>query len=294
MSENHAYFHISSSSPLTHQSGWTRVTTKFQSLFQVEVHVSTLTFYHFVTVPGNFLRVWLLVHTRREILWQTLTVGKNVVWPYHRRHLDFTEWTFTCLSLPFTAVSMFTRLPSQRRWLPSDSGKDEQAWCVSVIKAPGQQTWWDTSFHVKFFCDLGPSLTITLTQILHVTMSDVSMVCVCGCVSVRAVGPLTGMEAACWTNSLTNVSTFPPSPCLTSLSPHPSAKLTSTDRAERGGLEEKRERQEKMGRGARWQAADPFALPSDSVYLHFTPWGFVSEDSAMMNRPVSANLAEPN
>lgn len=104
----------------------------------------------------NFLRVglrssdcWLIQEEKfsdRLSQW-----GKNMVWPYHRRHLDFTEWTFTCLSLPFTAVSVFTHLQSQRRWLPSDSGKDEQAWCVSVIKASGQQTWWDTSFHVKFF-----------------------------------------------------------------------------------------------------------------------------------------------
>lgn len=125
----------------------------------MELHVSIFTFSFIIwfyycsrkiSQSGSLL-VWLLAHTRREILWQTLTVGKNMVWPYHRRHLDFTEWTFTCLSLPFTAVSMFTHLQSQRRWLPSDSGKDEQAWCVSVIKAPGQQTWWDTSFHVKFF-----------------------------------------------------------------------------------------------------------------------------------------------
>lgn len=36
----------------------------------------------------------------------------------------------------------------------------------------------------------------------------------------------------------------------------------------------------------------PLALPSDSVCLHFTPRRFVSEDGAMMNRPVQANLAD--
>lgn len=105
------------------------------------------------------------------------------------------------------------------------------------------------------------------------------------------------MEAACWTNSLTNASTFPPT------APRTAAKLTSTSRAESEEEEEHKEEEEVAGwegggcwgkgaggkkttSGARWQAANPFALPSDSVYLHLAPWGVVSEDSAMMNRPV--------
>lgn len=120
----------------------------------------------------------------------------------------------------------------------------------------------------------------SLTRILHITNvrreHSVSM-----CVDA---GPLTGMEAACWTNSLTNVSTFPPpSSC-------PSPSLASTNwHVGTGQRDEGRRKGRKEGkkrRGVVWQAADPLALPSDSVYLPLAPWGFVSEDSAMMNRPV--------
>lgn len=54
----------------------------------------------------------------------------------------------------------------------------------------------DTQLHVKFFFPpptLNPSLTITLSQILHVTnVRRENSVCVW-----LDVGPLTGMEAAC-------------------------------------------------------------------------------------------------
>lgn len=91
---------------------------------------------------------------------------------------------------------------------------------------------------------LNPSLTITLSQILHVTnVRRENSVCVW-----LDVGPLTGMEAACWTNSLTNVSTFPPS--LPPSPPLPFAKLTSTYRAERrgrGGSKEGGGKEERSG-----------------------------------------------
>lgn len=187
-----------------------------------------------------------------------------------------------------------TLTKSQRWWLHSDSGKDEQdlyrvLMCrVSLIKAPRTP---EMTRHVVPCNAFFPSQPVThnhsLTQILHVTnvrreYSGCVCVRVCQCVDV---GPLTGMEAACWTNSLTNVSTFPSS-LLTSLT---TSSLCKTDiyelsRERREG--ERREGRGKKGRGVGWQAAGPLALPSDSVYLPLAPWGFVSEESAMMNRPV--------
>lgn len=79
--------------------------------------------------------------------------------------------------------------------------------------------------------------------------------------------------------------------CLHSLPlylPHPHFPLQNwhlrTEQRDEGEGEVKREGEKRREVG--WQAADPIALPSDSVYLPVAPWGFVSEDSAMMNRPV--------
>lgn len=167
------------------------------------------------------------------------------------------------------------------------SGPCKERSCVGFpsLRPPRHQKQGDSWFHVK------PPASLHLQPITH--LQHVTNVCICVYVCVCALGPLIGMEAACWTNSLTNVSTFPPSP------PHPAAKLTFMNWAESEEEDEDEEKVEeeeeeerhgeagkKTARGARWQAAKPFTLPSDSVYLHLTPWGVVSEDSAMMNRPV--------
>lgn len=109
----------------------------------------------------------------------------------------------------------------------------------------------EVTTRVSMFLLLGPSLKALPSHrycMLH--MSDLGL-CACMCVWMD-VGPLTGMEAACWTNSLTNVSTFP-------LLLHPQ-KLTSLLYTERRGREERSETGEKRG----WKWLDKQQTPSPS------------------------------
>lgn len=218
-----------------------------------------------------------LAHQMKRNSLTHLQWKKKVVWPYHRRHLDLAERSFTCFSLPFTAVSMFAHTHTHKwcRCTPVVKTFVQRVlmWCFTQDQTP------EMMGHVVS-CKVFPPLLVTHSHFLTDTTYNkcqawAPCVCVCVCPRVLDVRPLTGMEAACWTNRLTNVSTFPPS----------LSKLTPMNCAERRGME-KREKGGKKSRGVVWQAADPLLLPSDSVYLPLAPWGFVSEDGAMMNRPV--------